>query len=98
MTAFIHAISVALLHFVWQGLAIVRLLRPVLAAMRDNSPRLRYAACCLALAVMSGLPLITAVVAYQAPGLAPQGAIPLTNSVDTASPSGYAAFSLPALA
>jgi len=94
MTAFIHAISVALLHFVWQGLAIALLLRLVLAAMRDNSPRLRYTVCCIALAVMSVLPLITAVVAYQATELAPRDTIPFTNSLESASRSAYAAFSL----
>ena len=94
MTAFVHAISTALLHFVWQGLAIALLLRPVLAVMRASSPRLRYTACCIALAVMSVLPLITVVVVYQAPELAPRDASMLTNTAESASPSAYAAFSL----
>jgi beta-lactamase regulating signal transducer with metallopeptidase domain len=70
MTPIAHAISSALLHFVWQGLVIAILLRVTLAVLRRNSPRLRYAASCAALAVMSALPLITAVVVYRGPGVA----------------------------
>jgi len=64
MTAIAHAISAALLHFVWQGLAVSLLLWLALAAQRNSSARLRYATSCAALAIMAALPFITAWIIY----------------------------------
>ena len=70
MTALAHAISTALLHFVWQGLAVAFLLWTALATLRNGSARLRYLLSCTALAAMTALPAITAWVVYRAPGAA----------------------------
>lgn len=75
MTAIAHAISAALLHFVWQGMVIAFLLWLALTTLRNNSPQLRYLVSCVALGIMVALPLITVVVLYQAPS-------PATTRVD----------------
>ncbi|HZU28766.1 MAG TPA: M56 family metallopeptidase [Bryobacteraceae bacterium] len=68
MTAIAHAISAALLHFVWQGLAVSLLLWLALAAQRNSSARLRYATSCAALAIMAALPFVTAWIIYAPAG------------------------------
>jgi beta-lactamase regulating signal transducer with metallopeptidase domain len=67
MTAITHAISLALLHFVWQGLLIALLTWVVLAILRNGPARLRYAVSCAAFIIMSLLPVVTAWVVYRAP-------------------------------
>jgi beta-lactamase regulating signal transducer with metallopeptidase domain len=67
MTAITHAISAALLHFVWQGLVVAFLLWVALATLRKGSARLRYLLSCAALAIMIALPIVTAVVVYRTP-------------------------------
>ncbi len=48
MTAITHAISAALLHFVWQGLLIALLMWIALAILRNGSARHRYFVSCAA--------------------------------------------------
>lgn len=67
MTDITHAISVALLHFVWQGLLIASLTWVALAILRNGSARLRYFVGCAALGVMTLVPFVTAWVVYRAP-------------------------------
>jgi beta-lactamase regulating signal transducer with metallopeptidase domain/predicted Zn-dependent protease len=52
-----HAITMALLHFVWQGAAVAAVLWVVLATLR--SANARYLACCTAMAAMIVLPATT---------------------------------------
>ena len=70
MTAIAHALSLALLHFVWQGMLVVSLLWIVLMGMRKRSPNARYVASCVALAVLALLPAITAYGIYERPASA----------------------------
>ncbi len=66
MNALTHAISVALLHFVWQGLLVALFLWVALAALRKSSAQIRYVVSCAALALMTVLPLLTASIVYRA--------------------------------
>lgn len=66
MTAITHAISAALLHFVWQGPVVASLLWVTLTTLRNGSARLRYFVSCAALAIMVALPEITAWLVYRA--------------------------------
>ena len=75
MTAIAQALSVALLDFVWQGLLAAFLLWTALIILRNRSPRARYLACCVALAVMAALPVITACLVYTAPAVVGQAAL-----------------------
>ena len=68
MTAIAHAISAALLHFVWQGPVVAFVLWVTLTTLRSGSARLRYIVSCAALAIMVVLPEITAWLVYRAPG------------------------------
>ena len=67
MTAIAQALSAALVDFVWQGLLAAFLLWTALFALRNRSARARYAASCVALAVMAALPVLTACLLYAAP-------------------------------
>jgi beta-lactamase regulating signal transducer with metallopeptidase domain/Tfp pilus assembly protein PilF len=60
MTNLGHALTLALLHFVWQGAAVALLLWMALGALRNRSADARYAACGAAMAAMLMLPAITA--------------------------------------
>jgi len=68
MTGIAHAISAALLHFVWQGPLVAFLLWVTLKTLRSGSARLRYFVSCAALAIMAALPEITAWLVYRASG------------------------------
>jgi TonB family protein len=72
MTAIAQALSAALLDFVWQGLLAAFLLWTALFLLKKRSPRARYAASCVALAVMAALPVVTACLVYTAPALVGQ--------------------------
>ena len=48
-----------LIHSLWQGLAVVMVLAIALMALRKQSANLRYLICCLALAVIVALPVVT---------------------------------------
>jgi beta-lactamase regulating signal transducer with metallopeptidase domain len=67
MTAINHAITAALFHFIWEGIAVAVLLSVTLATLRNGSARLRYAVSCAALAIMSALPVLTVWVGYRRP-------------------------------
>lgn len=67
MTAIEHALRTALLHFVWQGAVVALLLWIALFFMRKRSANARYLACCLALAALVALPVITACQMYTEP-------------------------------
>src|SRR4051812_9674827 len=66
MTAISQALTSALLHFVWQGVAVAGLLWLALFILRKHSANSRYLASCLALAVLTLLPIVTAAVSYEA--------------------------------
>ena len=74
MTAIAHALSVALLDFVWQGLLTAFLLWAALFVLQNRSPRARYLASCIALALMAMLPVVTACLVYAAPTASPASA------------------------
>jgi len=95
MTAITHAISAALLHFVWQGALIALLAWITLGILRNRSAQVRYVVSCGALGIMTALPVITAWVVYRAP--APAGiANPWVDVAPSAGPSILApAASLP---
>ncbi len=65
MTTFTHVFSLALLHFLWQGMAVAIALWIALLAMRKASANARYLVCCCALAVLMLLPAATACVLYE---------------------------------
>jgi TonB family protein len=67
MTAIAQALSAALLDFVWQGLLAAFVLWTALYVLKSRSARARYAASCVALAVMAILPVVTACLVYTAP-------------------------------
>ena len=67
MTAMAQALSVALLHFVWQGLVVAFGLWVALFILRKRSANTRYLTSCAALAVLAVLPVITAYLAYSGP-------------------------------
>src|SRR5579871_811384 len=67
MIAITHALSAALLHFVWQGLAVTILLWLALFLMRRQPAAMRYAASCAALGLLVVLPAITTWLLYQRP-------------------------------
>jgi hypothetical protein len=67
MTAIAHALSAALVDFVWQGLLSAFLLWGALFLLKNHSARARYAASCVALAAMAMLPVITACLLFTAP-------------------------------
>ncbi|MGD1071217.1 MAG: M56 family metallopeptidase [Bryobacteraceae bacterium] len=64
MTAIATALTAALLHFIWQGAIGGLLLWVLLFLLRGRSANARYAASCAALALLSALPVITALVVY----------------------------------
>src|SRR3954447_24542949 len=93
MTAIAHAISAALLHFVWQGLAVAFLLWFTLAAMRRSSAKLRYVLSCAALAIMAGLPFVTAWIVYRAPGAIGSRSREIASIPDATGPATVSAVS-----
>jgi beta-lactamase regulating signal transducer with metallopeptidase domain len=70
MTAIEHSFSSALLHFLWQGVAVAFLLWIGLYLLRKRSAASRYAACCAALALMALLPAVTTWLTYDPPAVA----------------------------
>lgn len=68
MTELAHAISVALLHFVWQGLLVAFVLWVALAMLGHRPVRLRYALSCAALLLMIAAPVVTVCLVYRAAG------------------------------
>ena len=66
MTPVTQALSTALLHFIWQGIAGGIVLAIALLLLRKSSASSRYVASCLVLAVLALSPVITGWIAYQA--------------------------------
>ena len=89
MTAITHAMSAALLYFVWQGALLAGLAWIALAMLRNSSARMRYVVSCAALGIMTVLPIVTAWVIYRAP--APEGVTnPWVDVAPSAGPSTLA--------
>lgn len=65
MTPVTQALSTALLHFIWQGIAGGIVLAIALVLLRKSSASSRYVASCLVLAALSLSPVVTGWVAYQ---------------------------------
>ena len=65
MTPVTQALSTALLHFIWQGIAGGIVLAIALLLLRKTSANSRYVASCLVLAVLSLSPVVTGWIAYQ---------------------------------
>ena len=63
----VEALGWALLHLVWQAALVAGILAAVLALLSRRSSNARYAAACLALAMLPVLATITAVRSYEAP-------------------------------
>src|SRR5580692_237564 len=75
MIAITHALSTALLHFVWQGLLVSFFLWAVLSLMRGRSANARYVASCAALAALAVMPVVTMCVVYARPVSARTGIV-----------------------
>jgi TonB family protein len=80
MTAISRALTSALLHFVWQGVVVAALLWITLFVLRKRSANARYAASCLALAVLAMAPVVTAIVSYESVQLAPYAGPPVSDT------------------
>ena len=97
MTAIAQTLTAALLHFVWQGLLVALLLWMTLWALRKRSANARYVAGCMALAILTVLPVITASVLYTRPAAAPANShSAVSAALPILAPSGGA--NLPQLA
>jgi bla regulator protein blaR1 len=55
----LHLLGWSLLHFLWEGTLVALLLTVVLAMARQSSAQMRYAICCVALALMAFCPIAT---------------------------------------
>jgi beta-lactamase regulating signal transducer with metallopeptidase domain len=94
MPSIAHAISAALLHFIWEGLVVAFMLWLTLAMLRRSSATLRYVFSCAALAIMIALPFITAWIVYRAPGEATTSSYHAIAIPDAAGPATFSAVSL----
>jgi GWxTD domain-containing protein len=54
-----HALGWSLLHFIWQGALVTLLLGGVLSVVPDRYARFRHAAACIALLLLTLLPIVT---------------------------------------
>ena len=68
MNPLAQAISLALIHFLWQGTIAGLLLWTVLYSLRKKPANARYIAACAVLGVMAVLPVLTAGLLYFRPG------------------------------
>lgn len=93
MTAIAQAVTSALLHFVWQGMAVAILLWLALFLLRHGAARARYAASSAALALLALLPIVTACLVYSRPAqwqssaMAPPSLPRIAAAVAKASPA-----------
>src|SRR3712207_6461748 len=55
----VHRLGLALLHSLWQGVAVMPLLAVCLAVLRRRSAQSRYLSLCLGLSAMAALPVVT---------------------------------------
>jgi len=89
MAQIAHAISAALLHFVWEGLVVAFILWLTLSMLSNSLARLRYVLSCAAMALMMVLPFITAWIAYRAS----DGAATISSPIVAIPDGGPATFS-----
>jgi beta-lactamase regulating signal transducer with metallopeptidase domain len=80
MSAITQALTAALLHFLWQGVAVAFLLWVALVALRNRSAQARYAAGLAALALLALAPVVTAVVEYRTPATFVAEVLPVTTA------------------
>ncbi len=73
MTTLTHALSTALLAFVWQGLLAAFFLWTALLLLRKRSANARYALSCAALAVLTVAPVLTMCIVYTRPAGSREG-------------------------
>src|SRR5262245_18790553 len=66
MTPIAQALTTALLHFIWQGLAGALLLAFILLFLRRSSPNARDVASCTILALLAIAPVVTMNILYPA--------------------------------
>jgi beta-lactamase regulating signal transducer with metallopeptidase domain len=90
MTAIGQALSVALIDFVWQGLAVAAVLWMALLLLRKSSANSRYVASCTALAALAAAPVITAWTVYARPMAIAAGFRGAVSRVAVAAGSGVA--------
>lgn len=64
MTPIAHAITGALIQFVWQGFLAAFAVSVAMFVLRNQSPRIRYAVYCIALFALAIVPVVTAVALY----------------------------------
>jgi hypothetical protein len=84
MTALAHAFSLALLHFVWQGLAVAILLWVALLGMRNRSAKVRYLLSCAAVGLLAVMPAVTTYLLYHRPEVATGAKIASLSTVAAA--------------
>ena len=89
MAQIAHAISAALLHFVWEGLVVAFLLWLALSMLGNSSARLRYLLSCAAMVLMIALPFITAWIVYRAPDAAATISSPIVAIPDDGGPATF---------
>jgi hypothetical protein len=65
MTSIGQAVSAALIQFVWQGALVALLFSFLLTGLRRRSAQVRYVAGCMTLAILSVLPIVTALLLYR---------------------------------
>ena len=83
-----YTLSAALLHFVWQGSLVAMLLWAALLGLRRRPAPWRYAASCVALAILAMLPAATVwILARRAAAAGPASAAPAYWFAATAAPS-----------
>jgi beta-lactamase regulating signal transducer with metallopeptidase domain len=79
MTPLAQALNTALIHFVWQGIAVGLLLWILLYVLRRGSANARYLVSCAALALLAVAPVVTAWAVY---GSQTAGPMPWKTSAD----------------
>ncbi|HEY1496602.1 MAG TPA: M56 family metallopeptidase [Candidatus Solibacter sp.] len=84
MTPLLEAFSAALLHFAWQGCLVMALLWVTLFVLRSGSAKARYAAGCVALALLAVAPLLTTYALYREPVPAMHATVGPLNALPTA--------------
>src|SRR5262245_26181404 len=73
----IEVLGWTLIHFTWQGTLVALSLAGVLRLLRGSSTNMRYAAACVALLLMSSLPLFTiTIISLSTPGKTVSGSPP----------------------
>jgi beta-lactamase regulating signal transducer with metallopeptidase domain len=81
--ALFQTLGWALVHFLWQGLAMAMLLAGALTLLRTKSANARYLAACTALALMACLPVLTVYLLQARPQISQAS----TASVELSAPS-----------